>query len=194
MTRRGIRAGTRGAALPARPSLRSGTAQQADAAGGWPAYQSAVHSQTLPIMSYRPYPLAGNAPAGEVPSYPSSQAFWTGNSPCQVLAIHSPPGLNSSPQANSAPSSPPRAASSHSASVGTALPAQLAYAATSAQATCTTGWSGLFRIELPGPCGWRQFAPGTGFHQLYGSARLTRCRGGTNTLENGASSSGRAPG
>src|SRR5262249_49111600 len=145
-------------------------------------------------MSCRPYPLAGNAPTGEVPSYPSSRVFRMGNSPCQVLAIHSPPGLNSPPHANSAPSSPPRAASSHSASLGMALPAQSAYAATSAQPTCTTGWSGLLRTELPGPCGCRQSAPGTGFHQLCGSARLTRCLGGTNTAENGTSSSGLAPG
>ena len=37
-----------------------------------------------------------------------------------------PPGVNSSPQANSAPSSPPRAANSHSASVGRSLPAHRA--------------------------------------------------------------------
>jgi hypothetical protein len=74
-----------------------------------------------------------------------------GNSPCQVLAIHCPPGGSSSPQANSASSSPPRATSSHSTSVGICLPAQLAYAAASGHATWTTGWSGLLRIELPDP-------------------------------------------
>src|SRR3954452_5130462 len=36
-----------------------------------------------------------------------------GNSPCQVLAIWLPAGVNSSPQAYSAPSRPPRAANSH---------------------------------------------------------------------------------
>ena len=49
-----------------------------------------------------------------------------GNSPCQVLAMCMPPGVNSSPHANSAPSSPPRAANSHSASVGRSLPAHRA--------------------------------------------------------------------
>ena len=52
--------------------------------------------------------------------------FWRGNSPCQVLAMCLPPGVNSSPQAYSAPSSPPRAANSHSASVGKSLPAHRA--------------------------------------------------------------------
>ena len=52
--------------------------------------------------------------------------FSCGKLPCQVLARCSPPGLNSSPQANSAPSSPPRAANSHSASVGSSLPAHWA--------------------------------------------------------------------
>ena len=52
--------------------------------------------------------------------------FSCGNPPCQVFAIWRPPGANSSPQANSAPSSPPRAANSHSASVGSSLPAQFA--------------------------------------------------------------------
>ena len=52
-----------------------------------------------------------------------SQRFSLGKLPCQVLARCWPPGLNSSPQANSAPSRPPRAAYSHSASVGRSLPA-----------------------------------------------------------------------
>ena len=51
------------------------------------------------------------------------QMFCHGNSPCQVLAMCRPSGANSSPQANSAPSRPPRAANSHSASVGSSLPA-----------------------------------------------------------------------
>ena len=38
-------------------------------------YQSVVHSQTLPIMSWSPYPLAGNAPTADVPSYPSVARF-----------------------------------------------------------------------------------------------------------------------
>ena len=42
------------------------------------------------------------------------------------LGMCRPSGVNSSPQANSAPSRPPRAANSHSASVGSSLPAHLA--------------------------------------------------------------------
>ena len=54
-------------------------------------------------------------------------AFWCGKSPCQVFAIARLRGMNSSPQANSVSSSPPRAANSHSASVGNSFPAQRAY-------------------------------------------------------------------
>ncbi len=46
-----------------------------------------------------------------------SQVFCRGNSPCQVFAICLPPGVNHRPR-RSVPSSPPRAANSHSASVG----------------------------------------------------------------------------
>src|SRR5882757_8550832 len=102
-------------------------------------YQSEVHSQTLPIMSCSPYPFGGNAVTGDVRSKPSALEFWTGKLPCQVLAMCWPPGVNSLPQANSLSSRPPRAANSHSASVGRSLPAQLAYAAASAQETWTTG-------------------------------------------------------
>ena len=77
-------------------------------------------------MSTSPYPFGGNAPTGDVPSYPSTRVFSYGNSPCQVFAIAFPFGMSSSPQANSAPSSPPRAANSHSASVGSSFPAQAA--------------------------------------------------------------------
>ena len=65
----------------------------------------------------------GKAVTGEVRSKPSSQRFSCGKLPCQVLAICWPPGVNSLPQANSVPSRPPRAANSHSASVGSSLPA-----------------------------------------------------------------------
>ena len=67
---------------------------------------------------------AGTSRPGAVPSKPSRRRFSLGNSPCHVLATWRPPGASSSPQANSAPSRPPRAARSHSASVGSALPAQ----------------------------------------------------------------------
>ena len=74
---------------------------------------------------------AGTCRPATCPAYPSLIRFCHGNSPCQVLAIIVPSGANSSPQANTAPSSPPRAAHSHSASVGSALPAHSAYAAAS---------------------------------------------------------------
>ena len=65
----------------------------------WALYSVVVHSQTLPIMSTIPNPLGGNVPTGEVPIQPSAPSFRYGNRPCQVLAISSPSGLTSSPQA-----------------------------------------------------------------------------------------------
>lgn len=52
---------------------------------------------------------------GEVRSKPSSQRFWAGKFPCQVLAICMPPGRSELPQANSPPLRPPRTANSYSA-------------------------------------------------------------------------------
>ena len=83
-----------------------------------------------------------------------------------MLAIRVPFGTSSSPHANRAPSSPPRAAYSHSASVGSDLPAHVAYASASSYATCTTGCRSLPLIVLPGPAGFFQYAPGTYSHQL----------------------------
>ena len=65
---------------------------------------------------------------GRCPVIALERRLWWGKMPCQVLAISCPPGVNSSPQANSASSNPPRAANSHSASVGKSLPVHLAYA------------------------------------------------------------------
>ena len=93
---------------------------------------SAVHSQTLPVMSESPYPLGGNVPTGDVPRWPRH-----GNSPTQRFARR---GSSSSPHAKAAPSSPPRAAYSHSASVGSVAPAHAAYASASSGVTCVTGW------------------------------------------------------
>src|SRR4029079_4427387 len=127
-----------------------GTQHGLATSSGWRGtYQSAVHSQTLPVMSKRPKPFGGKLPTGEVPSKPSSFVFCHGNSPCQLLAIALPSGKCSSPQAKTAASSPPRAACSHSASVGSSLPAQAAYASASSQATWTTGWLSRPLIEVP---------------------------------------------
>ena len=62
-------------------------------------HQSEVHSQTLPIMSWRPYPFGGKAVTGEVRSNPSSQRFSTGKIPCQVFATCLPPGVKTLPHA-----------------------------------------------------------------------------------------------
>jgi hypothetical protein len=64
------------------------------------------------------------AVTGEERSYPSSARFARGNAPCHVFAISRLPGVNFSPQANSPSYDPPRAANSHSASVGNSLPAR----------------------------------------------------------------------
>src|SRR5262249_36747460 len=62
-------------------------------------------------------------------------------------------------------------------------PAQRAYAFASSQETCTTGWSSLPSIELSGPSGCFQQAPGTYFHQALGLLSGTGCVGGENTIE-----------
>ena len=54
MTLRGMRAGSRRSALRACSSSRPGAVQHPFAGAEWLAYQSEVHSQTFPIMSYRP--------------------------------------------------------------------------------------------------------------------------------------------
>jgi hypothetical protein len=67
---------------------------------------------------------------------------------------------NSPSQANSAPSKPPRAANSHSASVGRDFPAQRAYASASSSATCAMGWSSRVATELLRPSGCRHHERG----------------------------------
>jgi len=70
--------------------------------------------------------LGGKLPTGDVPRLSGGLRFCPGNSPCQVFAITFPRGNGSSPQVKTAPSRPPRAANSHSASVGSSLPTQAA--------------------------------------------------------------------
>ena len=76
-----------------------------------------------------------------------------GKSPCQTFILCSPPGSSSSPQGYAFPSSPPRAANSHSASVGSRAPAQAQYASASCHETWTTGWSSRSAIDECGPSG-----------------------------------------
>ena len=59
---------------------------------------------------------------------------------------------------------PPRAANSHSASVGSSLPAQAAYCTASSKATCATGRDHDPSSVDPGPYGCRQLAPGVQLH------------------------------
>jgi hypothetical protein len=77
----------------------------------------------------------------------------------------SPPGSSASPQGKWCCASPPRAANSHSASVGSRVPLQSQYARASFHDTWTTGWSPRSATELCGPSGARQLAPSTSRHQ-----------------------------
>ena len=156
------------------------------------SYQSVVHSQTLPIMSKSPYPLGRYRPTVRCRRSRHHRCSGSGT-PRQVLAIHCPPGVISSPQAYSAPSRPPRAANSHSASVGTCLPTHCAYASTSAQA-CTTGADLALVADrtvrtLRKPVGTRNpRPPAVRVAQIYRPARET------NTLDPATSIAGSALG
>ena len=86
------------------------------------------------------------------------------------------------PHGNGSPTSPPRAACSHSASVGSRPPHHAAYASASRRDTWTTGWSARSATEECGPSGWAQSAPCTSRH--HGAAATPRV---------GAKSSGRKP-
>src|SRR5919112_1790696 len=81
-----------------------------------------VHSQTLPAMSYSPYPFGGYVPTAVVRPFVLGRSLRHGKWPCHVLAMTRPSGMNSSPHVYRAPTSPPRAAYSHSASLGRRLP------------------------------------------------------------------------
>ena len=92
-------------------------------------HQSVVHSQTCAdhvVDAVKPFGGETPSPARIARVTVTRIYFRAGNFPARILARCCPPGVNSSPQANSAPSRPPRAANSHSASVGKSLPAHLA--------------------------------------------------------------------
>src|SRR5688572_7364660 len=80
-------------------------------------------------MSYRPYAFGGNVATGDVKLN------------CSVFRLCRPFAwpVNSSPQGNMFLSTPPRAACSHSASVGNRPPAHSQYAVASVHVTLTTG-------------------------------------------------------
>src|SRR4030042_4567419 len=100
---------------------------------------SFTHSQTLPAISYNPYPLGAYLPTG---SEPMNLHF----TPSSNLASFGAPlgaslGQNGaiSPHGYACPSKPPRAAFSHSASVGRRAPRQVQNAVASSQLTFATG-------------------------------------------------------
>ena len=70
---------------------------------------------------------------------------------------------------------PPRAANSHSASVGSRTPAQAQYACASSHDTCTTGCRSRPSSDDCGPSGVRHEAPSTSRHH---GARATAWVGG----------------
>ena len=147
--------GCAGSKLASREPPRglAGTQQGDEASAGWlDVHQSSVHSHTLPAMSNNPNPFAGKEPTGAVRRYPDSPVVRHGKSrPSHVLAMITPSGLASSPQVNAAPSIPPRAAYSHSASVGSRPPSHSAKADASSWAMWTTGWSTRSSMSEPGP-------------------------------------------
>ena len=104
---------------------------------GW--NQSAHHSHTLPVMLCRPNPLGGNSVTGQVPVPTVGALLCRGKTPCQTFIRCSPPGSSSAPHGNGFPLNPPRAAYSHSASVGSRSPAQAQYSCASDHDTWTTG-------------------------------------------------------
>ena len=177
------------------PRGLAGAQQGCSATSAWPtANQSVVHSQTFPAMSNRPKPFGGKLPTGAVPAKPSASKFRQGKGPCQVFAKWRPAGASSSPHTYSAASSPPRAAHSHSASVGRVLPDQAAKAAASSKAIWTTGCSPRPTRSLPGPSGCRQQAPGVQCHHWLKSLVSTGPSVMRKTSAPGTRSSGFAPG
>src|SRR3954466_2493181 len=105
-----------------------------------------------------------------------------------------PLGTGSSPQVYVAPSRPPRAANSHSASVGSDLPAQAAYASASSGVMWTTGCRCPPATPDCGPSGWDQLAPGTYSHQFAQLRRSTGPSDWRNTSDPGTNTAGSASG
>src|SRR5699024_888258 len=83
----------------------------------------AVHSHTLPVMLYSPYPFGAKDVTGTVPTEPSG---FSGNVPTNVFIRATPSGSRILPHGNGCCFKPPRAANSHSVSVSKRPPAQSA--------------------------------------------------------------------
>ena len=89
---------------------------------------------------------AGTSSTGAVPTKPSATRVVAGNVALPHVHAVLAAGFEVVPPGEDAlPSSPPRAACSHSASVGSRLPAQRQYAVASFHDTWTTGWSSRAR-------------------------------------------------
>ena len=142
--------------------------------------QSEHHSHTFPDTLKRPRSLGSKESTGAVPRCPSRPKFNVGNRPCQTLHICFPLGVKELPHGYLCMDNPPRAAHSHSASVGNRFPAQLLYATASFHDTCTTGWFIRLLIVDLKPSGLRQQAPSIANHQGTCMTRLPsnflRCR------------------
>ena len=103
-------------------------------------------------------------------------------------------GRASSPQVYAVPSRPPRAAYSHSASVGSAAPAQARTPRRPRGRRAPRDGRGRLSIELFGPCGCFQQAPGFQRHHWLRWRRSTGPRVGVKTIEPGCRFSGGASG
>ena len=115
--------------------------------------QSAHHSHTLPVMLCSPNPFGGKASTGAVPAKPSAHGVAAGKVPWNTFIMCAPSGSSSSPHGNTMPRRPPRAANSHSASVGRRVPLHAQNAWASFHDTWTTGWSSRPSRSDCGPSG-----------------------------------------
>ena len=128
-TRPGTAAGRRRDSLPGHrlagsPARSTDSRRRRD--DGWSTSRRSTPTRCRPCRRGRTR-WPGRNPTGDVRVHPLSLVLRQGKSgPSHVLAMMRPPGRASSPQVKAAPSRPPRAAYSHSASVGSAAPAQAA--------------------------------------------------------------------
>ena len=150
-------------------------------------HQSSVHSQTLPAMSKSPNPLAGKLPTGAV----REEAALAGAAPREVGPVpgvgHDPaagprlvaPGERRARRGRRARRTPTRPRSAARRRPRSRTPSA------SSWATCTTGWSSRLSIELAGPLGCCQQAPGFQRHHWLRWRRSTGPRVGVKTIEPG---------
>ena len=153
--------------------------------------QSAVHSQTLPVMSTRPYPLGGKEPTGEVPVVPVRAGVVQ-----RELAL---PGVGHQRPTGRELVAPGERRALEPAARGV-LPLGLGRQLLAGplrrrprrprRRRARPGWSGVRFTELPGPCGWRQLALGDLGPPVVGGPSAHGGAGCSNTTDAGTSSSG----